>query len=44
LGYAIGAIFSGIIADVFGIVTAIILIGILTIASSLVIQFRMKGD
>jgi len=44
LGYAIGAIFSGIIADVFGIVTAIILIGILTIVSSLVIQFRMKGD
>jgi MFS family permease len=44
LGYAIGAIFSGIIADVFGIVTAIILIGILTIASSLIIQFRMKGD
>jgi MFS family permease len=44
LGYAIGAIFSGIIADVFGIVTAIILIGILTIASSLVIQLRMKGD
>jgi MFS family permease len=44
LGYAIGAIFSGIIADVFGIVTAIILIGIQTIVSSLVIQFRMKGD
>jgi MFS family permease len=44
LGYAIGAIFSGIIADVFGIVTAIILIGILTIVSSLVIQFRMQGD
>ena len=41
LGYAFGAIISGVIADVFGIAYAIISIGILTIASSLVIQFRM---
>lgn len=41
LGYAAGAIISGIVADAFGISAAIILIGVLTIVSSLVIQFRM---
>lgn len=41
LGYAIGAILSGIIADVYDVSTAIIFIGVLTILSSLVIQFRM---
>ncbi len=41
LGYAIGAILSGIIADVYSVETAIIFIGILTVLSSLVIQFRM---
>ena len=43
-GYAIGALLSGIIADVFGISYAIITIGIVTIFSSLVIQFRMKEN
>jgi MFS family permease len=41
LGYAFGAIASGIIADLFGIQYAIFLIGGLTILSSLIIQFRM---
>ncbi len=41
LGYAFGAIISGITADVFGIKYAILLIGILTLVSSLVIKFRM---
>ncbi len=41
LGYAIGAILSGIIADIYGVETAIIAIGIITVLSSLVIQFRM---
>jgi MFS family permease len=41
LGYAFGAIISGITADVFGIKYAILLIGVLTIISSLIIQFRM---
>lgn len=41
LGYAFGAIISGIIADFFGIEYAIITIGIITIISSLIIQFRM---
>jgi MFS family permease len=42
LGYAIGAILTGIIADVFGINTSIIFIATITIASSLIIQFRMS--
>lgn len=41
LGYAFGAIISGITADLFGIEIAILLIGILTLISALVIQFRM---
>lgn len=41
LGYAFGAIISGVIADVFGIQYAIFFIGGLTIASALIIQFRM---
>ena len=41
LGYAFGAILSGIIADQYGVSAAIFLIGILTVLSSLVIQFRM---
>lgn len=41
LGYAFGAIISGIIADQFGIEYAILSIGALTVLSSLVIQFRM---
>ena len=44
LGYAIGAILSGILADIYGIETAIITIGVITILSSIVIQLRMpKG-
>ncbi len=41
LGYAIGAIISGITADVLGLNYAIALIGIITIASSMIIKFRM---
>ena len=44
LGYAIGAIISGITADVFGIEYAIYLIGILTIISSIIIKLRMPND
>jgi len=43
LGYAIGAILTGIIADAFGINASIIVIGILTIFSSIVIADRMKN-
>jgi MFS family permease len=42
LGYAIGAILTGIIADALGINASIITIGLLTLISSLVIRYRMK--
>ncbi|TVZ25107.1 putative MFS family arabinose efflux permease [Gillisia sp. Hel_I_86] len=41
LGYAIGAIVSGIIADLFGVSMAILSIGAITIVSAMVIKFRM---
>jgi MFS family permease len=41
LGYAFGALISGLTADLFGIQYAIFLIGGLTIMSSLVIKIRM---
>lgn len=41
LGYAFGAVISGITADIFGTAYAIMLIGGLTIVSSLIIKFRM---
>ena len=44
LGYAIGAILSGITADFFGIKSAILLIGLVTIGSSQVIQIRMPKN
>ena len=42
LGYAIGAILTGIIADLISINTAIMFIGLLTLASALIIGYRMK--
>jgi MFS family permease len=42
LGYAIGAILTGIIADAFGITASVVVIGVLTLASSLIIQNRMR--
>jgi MFS family permease len=42
LGYAIGAILTGIIADAFGIDASVIVIGMLTVFSSFVIQNRMR--
>ena len=44
LGYAFGAVISGITADLFGIEYAILLIGGLTIISSLIIKFRMPDQ
>lgn len=41
LGYSFGAIISGITADIFGVQYAIILIGIITVLSALLIQNRM---
>jgi MFS family permease len=41
LGYAIGAIISGITADLFGVEYAILVIGSLTIISAIIIMIRM---
>lgn len=41
LGYAIGAILSGVLADLFGLEVAIVSIGVLTALSAFVLQFRM---
>ena len=43
MGYAIGALFSGVLADWFSISTAIIATGVLTIVSAMLIQFRMSN-
>ncbi len=42
LGYAIGAILTGLIADQFGLMAPVLIIGLLTIASSIVVQYRMS--
>lgn len=42
LGYAIGAILTGLIADLFSIHAAILFIGVLTGLSSFVIKIRMR--
>ncbi len=44
LGYAFGAVISGITADLFGVEYAILLIGVLTVVSSLIIKFRMPNQ
>ena len=41
LGYAIGAIISGVIADLFGIIYSILLIGVITFKSSMIVMVRM---
>lgn len=43
LGYAIGAILTGIIADLWNIDTAILFIGVITFVSAIVILLRMEG-
>ena len=41
LGYAIGAILTGLIADFFGVDNSIVFIGLVTILSSVVVKSRM---
>ena len=41
MGYAIGAVLTGILADAFGLAAALAAIGGLTVLSALVIQYRM---
>lgn len=44
LGYAIGALSAGLIADAFGFGAAIIVVAVLTFASGLIAAFAMKED
>lgn len=44
LGYAIGAILTGIISDLFNLNVAILFISFLTFLSSFIILFRMKNN
>jgi MFS family permease len=41
LGYAIGAVLTGVIADILNIETSVMVIGILTFLSALIIKLRM---
>lgn len=43
LGYAVGALLSGAIADAFGVVAAIVFVGALTCLSGLIVAVRMAG-
>ena len=43
LGYAIGAFLTGLFADLFGIMTSVGAIALLTLISAMIIQFRMKS-
>jgi predicted MFS family arabinose efflux permease len=42
LGYAVGAILTGVISDLISIEVAVLLVGVLTLLSSAVIYVRMK--
>ncbi len=44
LGYAFGAIISGVAADLLGVPIAIVIIGAITIASAIVIKVRMPAQ
>jgi MFS family permease len=42
LGYAVGALLTGVLADMFGIYYAMLVVGAITILSALVIEYRMS--
>jgi MFS family permease len=42
LGYAFGAVITGLIADQFGLSAPVLVIGLLTIVSAVVVQYRMR--
>ncbi len=41
LGYAVGALLTGVLADQFGLLPALYVIGLITFISSLVLKIRM---
>lgn len=42
MGYAIGALLTGVLADAFGIPTSIVAVGVLTVATGFFVDFRMR--
>ncbi|MEW1982590.1 MFS transporter, partial [Citricoccus sp. NPDC079358] len=42
-GFAAGAVIAGLVADAFGIPTAVIVVAVLTAASGAVVAVRMRG-
>lgn len=42
LGYAIGAILTGVIADQWGLLAPVVVIGLLTLVSAMIIKVRMR--
>lgn len=42
LGYAVGALLSGIIADIFGLVWAVAAVGVVTLGSGAIVALRMR--
>jgi MFS family permease len=42
LGYAIGAILTGLIADQYGLIAPVLAIGVITIVSAFIVQLRMN--
>ena len=42
LGYAFGAVLTGLIADRYGLTAPVLAIGLLTIISAIIIEYRMR--
>jgi predicted MFS family arabinose efflux permease len=42
LGYALGALLAGVLADLFGVSRAIGVIGVVTVLSGVVVQVMMR--
>lgn len=42
LGYAVGALLSGIVADIFGLVWAVLVVAAVTFGSGTIVAFRMR--
>ncbi|SFC53306.1 Predicted arabinose efflux permease, MFS family [Flexibacter flexilis DSM 6793] len=42
LGYAVGALVSGLVADAFGLMASVLLIGAVTVLSAIVVAYRME--
>jgi MFS family permease len=43
-GFAVGALLSGLVADLYGIPAAVSVVAVLTALSGIVVAVRMRGD